>query len=63
MKTVKITVQGGVVQHVEVPEGVTVIVRDYDVDGTETDLLQQDENGDNYIEAIWTPKRTADADI
>ena len=63
MKTVKITVQGGVVQHVEVPEGVTVIVRDYDVDGTETDLLQQDENGDNYIEAIWTPERTSNADV
>ena len=42
MKTVIITVEGGVVQNVEVPEGVTVIVRDYDVDGTESDLLQQD---------------------
>ncbi len=63
MKTVTITVEGGVVQNVEVPEGVTVIVRDYDVEGVESDLLQQDENGDNYIEAIWTPERTTNADV
>ena len=63
MKTVKITVEGGVVQHVEVPDGVTVIVRDYDVEGVEPELLQQDRGGDNYTEAIWTPERTADADV
>jgi len=53
MKTVRVTVEGGVVQWVEVPEGVTVIVRDYDVDGSEEDQLDQDENGDQYVEAIW----------
>ena len=63
MKTVIITVEGGVVQNVEVPKGVTVIVRDYDVDGTESDLLQQDRGGDNYIESIWIPERTTNADV
>ena len=63
MKTVTITVEGGVVQNVEVPEGVTVVVRDYDVEGIETDVFQQDRGGDNYIEAIWTHERTTDADI
>ena len=63
MKTVKITVEGGVVQNVEVPEGVMVIVRDYDVDAIETDLLQQDRGGDNYIESIWKPERTSHADV
>ncbi len=63
MKTVKIIVEGGVVQHVAVPEGVTVIVWDYDVDGVESGLLQQDRGGDSYIESIWTPERTADADV
>ncbi len=53
MKIVRVTVEGGVVQHVEVPEGVQVVVRDYDVDGTEADQLQQDENGDQFIESIW----------
>lgn len=53
MKIVRVTVEGGVVQHVEVPEGVQVIVRDYDVDGTDADELEQDENGDHFIESIW----------
>lgn len=53
MKIVRVVVEGGVVQHVEVPEGVTVIVRDYDVDGSEEDQLDQDENGDQYIESTW----------
>jgi hypothetical protein len=56
MKIVRITVEGGVVQHVEVPDGVQVVVKDYDVDGTEADQLQQDENGDNFIESIWEHK-------
>ena len=53
MTIVRVTVEGGVVQHVEVPEGVHVIVRDYDVDGTEEDQLEQDENGDHFIESNW----------
>ncbi len=53
MKIVRVTVEGGVVQHVEVPEGEQVVVRDYDVDGTEADQLQRDENGDQFIESIW----------
>ena len=39
-KTVRVIVSGGIVQHVEVPDGVTVIVRDYDMEGIESDLLQ-----------------------
>ena len=31
MTIVRVTVEGGVVQHVEVPEGVHVIVRDYEI--------------------------------
>lgn len=51
-KIVHITVEGGVIQDVQVPDGVAAIVRDYDVDGVE-DGLQQDENGDQYIESVW----------
>jgi len=51
-KTVRITVEGGVVQHVQVPKGVTVVVRDYDVDG-EDEGLEEDENGDKYVESVW----------
>ena len=53
MKIIRVTVEGGVVQHVEVPEGVQVVVRDYDVDGTEEDQREQDENGDHFIESNW----------
>ena len=52
MKIVHITVEGGVVQNVVRPEGVKVIVRDYDTDGSEDDL-KQDDDGDDYIETIW----------
>ncbi len=53
MKIVRVTVKGGVVQHVEVPEGVQVVVRDYDVNGTDVSELEQDENSDHFIESIW----------
>jgi hypothetical protein len=52
MKTVEITGEGGVIQNVLCPEGVKVVVRDYDVDGSE-ESLKEDENGDDYIESVW----------
>ena len=51
-KTVHVTVEGGVIQNVECPVGVQLVVRDYDVDGGEPDLTE-DETGDEYIESIW----------
>lgn len=53
MKIVRVTIEGGVVQWVEVPEGVTIFVRDYDVDGSDDAELQQDDNGDMFIEVTW----------
>jgi hypothetical protein len=54
MKTnVTIRIEGGVVQEVDCPSGVHVVVRDYDVDGSETDLAE-DESGDEFIETIWS---------
>lgn len=50
--TVHVTVEGGVVQHVATPLGVRVVVRDYDIDGSETDLAE-DGNGDKFVEGIW----------
>ena len=50
---VHVTVEGGVIQHVECPRGVRVVVRDYDVDGSDKALLQRDDEGDYYCEAIW----------
>lgn len=53
MKTiVSISIACGVVQEVECPPDVQVIVRDYDVDGSESDLVE-DETGDDYQETVW----------
>lgn len=53
MKIVRVTVEGGVVQHIEVPEDVQVVVRDYDVDETDDGELEQDKYGDHFIESVW----------
>ena len=52
-QVVHITVEGGVIQHVECPQGVNTIVRDYDTDGIEDAKLSSDEEGNKYIETIW----------
>ena len=53
MKTINITVEGGVIQDItDIPDDVQVVVRDYDVDGNEENLLE-DEDGYNFIESIW----------
>ena len=52
-KQIIIEVRGGVVEVVSsTPFDIDVIVRDYDIDGSEEDL-KTDENGDEYIEGIW----------
>lgn len=53
VKTINITVEGGVIQHVEVPAGVRVVVRDYDVDCVELHRLQRDQDGHAFVEQIW----------
>lgn len=52
-KLVVVTVEGGVVQHVETPEGVKVVVRDYDAEGCDPDTLSVDEDGNEFIESVW----------
>ena len=52
-RIINICVDGGVIQDIsDIPEDVQVIVRDYDVDGSEEGLLV-DEGGDNFIESVW----------
>ncbi len=50
-KTVKVYVEGGVIQNIDVPEGVVVKVMDYDVDGQESPA--RDEDGRPCSIAIW----------
>lgn len=58
-KVVVVTVEGGVVQHVECPKGVQVIVRDYDAEGCDSDLVSVDEDGNGYVQAIWEQSSTS----
>jgi hypothetical protein len=55
-KIVRVTVEGGLVQHVDAPPGVIVIVRDYDTENYEPDLVEQDFDGNEYIESTWEPE-------
>ena len=52
MKTVTVIVEGGVVQHVDVPEGVEVTIHDYDVEDDGPNVLQ-DAEGNRYFVATW----------
>lgn len=52
IRIVNITVEGGVIQNVECPDGVQVVVRDYDVSGSEENL-KTDDNDDAYVESVW----------
>jgi hypothetical protein len=52
--TAHIVVEGGVVQDVDVPPGIRVVVRDYDVEGVEgAEDLPQDEDGAHYTESTY----------
>ena len=55
MKEVKVIVKGGVVQDVDVPEGVVVKVYDYDVGNVdpELDVLDEDETGTPCEIGVW----------
>ena len=45
MKTVRITVDGGVIQDIDCPEGLRVIVHDYDADDVDEKDLTKDSRG------------------
>lgn len=50
-----IHVEGGLIQNVEIPSGfndLVVIVKDYDTDGSEDELKEDDASG-KYIESRW----------
>lgn len=52
-KIVKVIVSGGVVQGVDVPPGVTVIVYDYDTDGVDEERIERDVDGDMHTVATY----------
>jgi hypothetical protein len=52
-QTVKITVEGGVVQEVETPANVDVLIYDYDVD-SDDEFVEKDENGFPCLITRWS---------
>lgn len=48
-----IDVEGGLIQHIDMPNGVRVIVHDYDVEWVDEAWTELDEDGDEYIESVW----------
>lgn len=51
-----IKIDGGLVQDIEgIPEGVTVLVRDFDTEGCdESDIDGVDDDGNEYAEQVYT---------
>lgn len=51
MSQVIVYVRGGVVQDIDVPPDVVVHVKDYDTDGAD-EGVQEDEDG-HFVESVW----------
>ena len=55
MKQIHITVSNWLIQNIEnIPPGFEVVVRDYDDEFLPSEELKEDENGDQYVESIWS---------
>jgi hypothetical protein len=55
MNTIKITVEGGVIQDItDIPEGVKIIVADFDTEGVPENECQRSADGDLYTASVWT---------
>ena len=50
-----ITVEGGLIQDVNIPKDchISVRVMDFDVEGCESDRVKTNNVGEEYIESIW----------
>ena len=53
-KTVHVFMEGGVIQDIQMPEGVQVKVYDYDIEDVDPDQIKKDGNGDECTIAVWT---------
>jgi hypothetical protein len=53
-KTITIEIQDGLLNIFNIPEGITIVVRDYDTDGADPETLNQDSDGIDCFEAVHT---------
>jgi hypothetical protein len=52
-QTVTVSIQGGIVQNVECPPGIQVVIQDYDVEGFDQADLAEDDKGNRYLKMTW----------
>jgi len=54
MKQVVLRVDGGIVDAITIPQGVEVVIRDYDMVNTiDNELVQTDDTGKEYVEIVF----------
>ena len=54
IREVLVIVEHGLVQHVDVPEGVRVVIKDYDINAdAEHESIQNDPDGERYTQQVW----------
>jgi len=53
-KQIILKVDGGIVDPITIPEGMEVVIRDYDMTNTiENELIQKDDDGREFVEIIF----------
>jgi hypothetical protein len=53
-KQIILKVDGGIVDPINIPEGIEVVIRDYDMVQTiNNELIQKDEDGNEFVEIIF----------
>jgi hypothetical protein len=53
MKRIFVNIVDGLVDVHDIPAGVEVVVRDYDVEGSDGSGVTMDEDGMPYYETVW----------
>lgn len=54
MKQVVLRVDGGIVDPISIPQGIEVVIRDYDMtDTVNNELIQSDNSGKEYVEIVF----------
>ena len=53
-KQIILKVDGGIVDPINIPEGIEVVIRDYDMVQTiDNELIRKDEDGNEFVEIIF----------
>ena len=53
MKVVTVIIRNGMVEYMEIPRGVEVVVKDYHNDNFPPERFSYDDDGLRYVETIW----------